>query len=90
MNELLRGGNCYDHHGRYLLGYLRDLKPGPNEVIVHGIVTNQIDGKPMGHCWIEDKTNVQDYSNDRAISMPKDLYYAIDQYTSYLLTPTIY
>jgi len=44
--------------------------------LVHAEVKHsQIDGLRYGHAFIEDDENVYDFSNNREIIMPKQLYY---------------
>ena len=50
MKKPGKNGNCYDENGRYFLDHGKD-----NWKLVHGIVINSADEKPMGHCWIEVK-----------------------------------
>ena len=76
-------GDCYVANGKAFL----DMKHQQEDVktyLVHGIVTNAVDGKPMGHCWIEHhwkltktKTEilVEDLSNSRRVLLTKNTYY---------------
>jgi hypothetical protein len=77
------GGDCFDSNGREFLNSLNE-----NQVIVHGIVKNSVDGLPMSHCWIEETiignigtdkefkyTICKDFSNKNVIELPKELYY---------------
>lgn len=52
-----------------------------NTKLVHGIVINQRDGLPMGHCWVETDNGktVIDKSNGRNIKMSAKAYYGIGQ-----------
>lgn len=69
-------GDCYQANGRKITDILIKGK-GPMWKLVHGIVINQADHLPMGHCWIENNEMVLDFSNGREIEMPKMLYYAL-------------
>jgi len=70
------GGDCYVANGRKFLDKYAFLK---GYTIVHGEVAGQgnLKGISFGHCWIEDKNNVYDYSNKSEKTIPKVLYYAI-------------
>ena len=81
MKEL---GDCFDKHGRLFLFQ----NPGPNWQIVHGVVINSADEKPMNHCWLEKTeevefpggnkwpmTNCIDKSNGNDAEMPQAIYY---------------
>ncbi len=68
----MKSGDCYETNGRWMIG-----KDGYK--LVHGVVINQKDGKPMGHCWIERDGVVYDYSNNDEIIFPKDFYYDLAQ-----------
>lgn len=56
--------------------------------VCHGVVTGQghIKGVRFAHAWVEvdygDEAMVIDRSNGRAITMPRDLYYAIGEIDS--------
>jgi len=76
-------GDCYDSNGRHFMDHAQE-----NWKLIHGVVINQIDNLPMGHCWIEvtdtvelpngvrfENTMIIDKSNDRNIEMPLPLYY---------------
>ena len=83
MKEL---GNCFDENGRYFLDNAQ-----ANWKIVHGVVINSADKKPMGHCWIEVeykfKTPRQqfvfvaciDKSNGNDVELPQEIYYKFGQ-----------
>ncbi len=79
-------GECYYDNGRK---FLELAKKSKNEllsfVLVHGIAKNQIDGKDMGHCWIEvtftmgdiSQTTCLDFSLGHGHSLTKETYYFI-------------
>ena len=71
----MKKGDCYQANGRKILG-----KPDSSGwVLCHGLVTGQgkIRGIQFGHCWCEEGDNVHDFSNDREVTVPKMLYYAL-------------
>lgn len=86
MNTPNGGGNCFDMNGRTFLDHHKD------SVLVHGVVINALDKKPMGHCWIErsgelefpgghkhTSVTVIDKSNGNDVSMPQAVYYYFGQ-----------
>lgn len=76
-------GDCYQAAGDFAIGKFFapqiDFKGKP--YIVHAEVSGQgeIEGLRYGHAWVEDDIFVYDYSNNREIVFPKDLYYMIGQ-----------
>ena len=80
----LKNGNCYDANGRHFL-----MNAERNWKLVHGVVINSADGKPMGHCWIEVENEFKytggsfkivtciDKSNDNDIELPSQVYYML-------------
>jgi hypothetical protein len=77
------GGDCYQANGNEFIS-----TDNSNTILVHGIVINQIDNLPMGHCWLEETiirnkgtnkefeyTICKDFSNGRNIELLKELYY---------------
>ncbi|MFV2015379.1 MAG: hypothetical protein ACC656_08130 [Candidatus Heimdallarchaeota archaeon] len=79
-------GDCFDKHGRDFLFN----NPGKNWQIVHGIVINSTDMKPMNHCWLEKIENVEfpggnkysitncvDKSNGNDVELVESLYYFV-------------
>jgi len=81
--ETPNGGDCYQANGNEFIS-----TDNSNTILVHGIVINQIDNLPMGHCWLEETiirnkgtnkefeyTICKDFSNGRNIELPKELYY---------------
>ena len=81
-----RGRDCYVANGREFIGL---CKSNTNEnisyLMVHGVVKNSLDGKPMGHAWIEqtltmdgkDYTVVIDVANNRVNRLTIETYYYI-------------
>jgi len=75
-------GDCYEANARWI--WLNNNKPDINEyTLVHGVAIGQkgteIENMEFGHCWIEKGEMIFDHSNNRNISVPKVLYYAIGQ-----------
>jgi hypothetical protein len=79
-NKAKTGGDCYVANGSAFLEAGHANSDNPKK-LVHGIVINQIDHKPMSHCWIESGETVFDYSNGRKIVLPKMVYYSIGNIT---------
>jgi hypothetical protein len=78
------GGDCYQTAGNIAL----DLAKGLNShefigtpYVVHAEVAGQgaISGVRYGHAWVEDDVFVYDFSNERSIIFPKQLYYQLGQ-----------
>jgi hypothetical protein len=71
-----KGGDCFVINGRT---FLNDFSNKQNTYLVHGEVAGQgpLSGITFGHCWIEDNSNVYDFSNGRELVIPKQLYYMI-------------
>ena len=67
-------GDCYEANVNQMY---KDKKIFAKAKLVHGVVINQIDNKPMGHCWIELGDVVFDYSNKKSISVRKEHYYKL-------------
>ena len=67
-------GNCYEVNAKYLLYEVKHSDAG-NYRLCHGIVTNRVDGKAMGHCWIEKGNTVYDYSNGLDVKLSMKAYY---------------
>jgi hypothetical protein len=79
-------GNCFEENA---LKFVECVKKNKSELVdyylVHGIVINSIDKKPMQHCWIEQvfslgsvtQTTCLDYSGSHAHKLSKESYYAI-------------
>jgi len=85
MKKPDKNGKCFENNGRWFidigLKYGRESKYADQYKLVHGLVTNAIDGKPMMHCWIEEKTDhnhrvYDDSRGDRPV-FTKDFYYAM-------------
>lgn len=72
-------GDCYQANGRLFSG-LNDS----SFKICHGMVIGQgpIAGLKLGHAWLENKSRVLDFSNDRQLSIPKKQYYKIGRITN--------
>ena len=73
-----KGGDCYVKAGSFCLSptsYNFIGKP----YLVHSEVRGQgnLEGLRYGHAWVEDDKNVYDFSNDREIIMPKEIYYLL-------------
>lgn len=79
-----KNGDCFDKHGRKFLFE----NPGDNWKIVHGIVINSKDKKPMEHCWLEKTEDVEmpdgrawptttcvDQSNGHDVEIVAEIYY---------------
>jgi len=76
-------GDCYQAAGDFAIGkfYAPQIDFRGEPYIVHAEVTGQgeIKGLRYGHAWVEDDIFVYDYSNNREIVFPKELYYMIGQ-----------
>lgn len=74
-------GDCYVVAGKFAMGNYKDIEFNGTPHVVHAEVTGQgaISGIRYGHAWVEDDENVYDYSNDRQLVIPKQLYYYIGQ-----------
>lgn len=79
-------GNCYDANGREFLDLCQKNKNADVEyVMVHGVVKNSVDNKPMGHAWIEAIHELGtikhviclDFANNHAHSLSQETYYFI-------------
>ena len=79
MAEKAKKGDCYEAAGRLAIEGIRGLgvlrKYKDKIVLVHGVVLNSLDYKPMGHAWVEVGSTVYDYSNGRSLKLPKSKYY---------------
>ena len=70
-------GDCYEVAGRRVLHGSEDL------TLVHGVVTGQgdLEGNKFGHAWVEYNQDgiwiVDDNSNGRNITLPRDYYYQL-------------
>ena len=74
LKELLTeaaDGDCYSTNGRLMFGKDDSYK------LVHGVGILQTDGKPFGHCWVEQGSRCIDKSNGNDINFPKKLYYGL-------------
>jgi len=69
-------GDCYEANGRAITDKVYANKEGGWK-LCHGLATLATDGKPYGHCWLEYKDEVHDYSNGNHITLPKIVYYAL-------------
>lgn len=77
-------GDCYKAAGDFAIGskfYAQKIDFKGEPYIVHAEVTGQgsIEGLRYGHAWVEDDFLVYDYSNNREIVFPKEIYYLIGQ-----------
>lgn len=77
-------GDCYVVAGRAALNGVNSM--GGNKFIgtpyvVHAEVSGQgdLEGMRYGHAFVEDDVNVYDFSNNRQIVLPKEVYYAIGE-----------
>jgi hypothetical protein len=73
-----KGGDCYMVAGRIAMDiFNKDLKFIGTPYVVHTEVGGQgkLEGIRYGHAFIEDDENVYDYSNNREIVIPKQIYY---------------
>jgi len=70
-------GDCYLVAGQLALEIKnKDIDYKGTPYLVHAEVRHsQIDGLRYGHAFIEDDENVYDFSNNREIIMPKQIYY---------------
>ena len=71
------GGDCFDSAVRVLYSLEDD-----SARLVHGIVDNTLDGRPMLHAWTERELFpglivCVDKSNGHDVTVPRDLYYKI-------------
>ena len=64
-------GNCYKANANKILW---DAK-FQDAVLIHGVVKNGKDNKPMGHCWIELDGVCYDFSNNKEWEVKKAVYY---------------
>lgn len=78
VTEAAKKGDCYDANGRFMLD-MKFLGRHKNMKLVHGVAILQTDGKPFGHCWLEEGGTVYDFSNGKHLEVPKQLYYALGQ-----------
>lgn len=80
-------GKCFENNGRWAMDiYLKHSRAKEtvyveNFKLVHGLVINAVDEKPMIHCWIEEETDYNqrvydDTRGDRPV-FPKEFYYAM-------------
>lgn len=77
-----RNGDCYFIAGKFALDNVKSIDGNHfigKPYLVHAQVFGQgaISGLPYGHAFIEDDENVYDFSNDRKIVFPKEVYYAL-------------
>ena len=75
-------GDCYEAAVNYLLDHTLGMgvqNPNHDLRLVHGEVAGQgpLEGKTLGHAWIEDGDTVIDQSNGRDVCMPKWMYYQL-------------
>ena len=75
-------GDCYEAAVNYLLDHTLGMgvqNPNHDLRLVHGEVAGQgpLEGKTLGHAWIEDGDMVIDQSNGRDVYMPKWMYYQL-------------
>ena len=75
-------GDCYEAAAKYIVDKVLAFwakDPKPDLLLVHGEVAGQgpLEGRTLGHAWVEEGDTVIDVSNGRDIRMPKELYYAI-------------
>ncbi len=71
-------GNCYTIAGYYIID-----NNVPEMLLCHGIVAGQgpLEGKQIGHAWIEVGDVVFDYSNGNRVVTRKERYYEIGKIT---------
>jgi len=79
-----KNGDCYVAAGRIAMGNNNDIDFQGTPYLVHAQVEGQgaIKGIKYGHAWIEDDYFVYDYSNNRNLVIPKELYYSIGNVTT--------
>jgi hypothetical protein len=74
-------GDCYYVAGQFAMGALspKKIKYIGTPYIVHAEVQGQgkVSDIRYGHAWVEDDELIYDFSNNREIVFPKQLYYAI-------------
>lgn len=75
-------GDCYEAAAKYIVDKVLAFwakDPKPDLLLVHGEVAGQgpLEGRRLGHAWVEEGDMVIDVSNGRDIWMPKELYYSI-------------
>lgn len=77
-------GDCYVAAGRIAMRNNNDIDFHGTPYLVHAQVEGQgaIKGLKYGHAWIEDDYFVYDYSNNRNLVIPKELYYSIGNVTT--------
>lgn len=73
FTENTSNGDCYEANGREFLNNT------DYDYLVHGEVQGQgpISNITFGHAWLEKGNTVYDFSNNRKLEIPKDVYYAI-------------
>jgi hypothetical protein len=80
--KLKAKGDCYRAAADFCMGKWF----APNQIefvgipyLVHAEVKGQgmIEGIRYGHAWIEDDVNVYDFSNNREVILPKEIYYIL-------------
>ena len=77
-----RTGNCYEAALEFLVDNTIGMgvkEPNHNLRLVHGEVagTGKLEGRTLGHAWVEDGDIVIDNTNGRGFVMPKAFYYAV-------------
>lgn len=75
MSKKTKEGDCYKANAEWMI----ENKPGDDWFICHGEAIGQgpIKGVKFGHCWLENKDLVLDFSNGRQIVIKKNQYYKI-------------
>jgi hypothetical protein len=87
VSEKNKGGDCYVVAGTFAITGGKGIEDNDYQgtpYLVHAQVIGQgeIAGIPYGHAFIEDDIYVYDYSNNRSLVIPKELYYSIGQITT--------
>jgi len=74
-------GNCYQAAGDMIILSRAHKNYHGEPHLVHAEVSGQgaLTGVRFGHAWIEDDLFVYDYSNNKEVVLPKELYYRIGE-----------
>jgi hypothetical protein len=80
--KLKAKGDCYRAAADFCMGKWfapKQLEFVGTPYLIHAEVKGQgmIEGIRYGHAWIEDDVNVYDFSNNREVILPKEIYYIL-------------
>jgi hypothetical protein len=79
LNEAKGLGDCYVAAGRLILFGDPEVNSYGELYLIHGMVDGQgeLDGTRFDHAWCEDDHLIYDFSNNRRLIFPKEMYYSI-------------